>query len=54
VIQEERSIFWEGIVYVIVRKTFIWTCVYRWTVTEVELFDSTNTKPLWMIIKKEK
>jgi len=27
VIQEERSVFWEVIVSVVVRKFFAWTCV---------------------------
>ena len=38
VIQEERSVFLEVMVSVIVRKKkFIWTCVWFWMVTEIEL-----------------
>jgi hypothetical protein len=34
--------------------TFIWTCVKFWMVTEIELFESTNKKAMWMVMKKEK
>jgi hypothetical protein len=46
VIQGERSIFWEVIVSVIVRKKFILTCVQVWMVTEIELFESPDSTPL--------
>lgn len=53
VIQEGRSLFWEMMVSVIVRKTFIWTCVCFWIFTAIQLFDWTNSA-LWMVIKGEK
>jgi hypothetical protein len=38
VIQEERSVFWEVMVSVIVRKkNFIGTCVWFWMVAQIEL-----------------
>ena len=33
---------------------FIWTCVLLWTVTGIELFESTVTKALIMVTRKEK
>jgi len=39
---------------VFMRKKFLWTCVWFWVVTVIELFESANTEALWMIIKKEK
>jgi len=35
-------------------KKFTRTCVSFWMVTEVELFESTSTKTLWMTTKKDK
>jgi hypothetical protein len=44
--QEERSIFWEVIVSVILSKKCISTCVLFRTVSEIELFHCTV--PKWM------
>jgi hypothetical protein len=35
-------------------KQKVLTNTWFWTVTEIQLFESTNTKPLWMVIKNEK
>jgi hypothetical protein len=42
VIQDERSIFWEVTVSVNVRKVH----TNMWMITEVEMFESANTKAL--------
>jgi hypothetical protein len=42
--QEKRSIFWEVIVSVILRKKCIYTCVLFGTVSEIELFHCTPPK----------
>jgi hypothetical protein len=38
----QYQLFWE--------KSFPWTCVWFWMVTVIELFESTNTKALWMLM----
>jgi hypothetical protein len=48
--QEERSIFYEVTVSVILKKKFIWTCVFFRTVSEIELFECTLAK--WLIRKR--
>jgi len=54
-IQEERSIFWEVVVLIIVKRKvridmFLGLNVYRHTAvcmfTDIQLFESTNTKAL--------
>jgi hypothetical protein len=35
-------------------KKKVRTNMWSWTVTEIQLFESTNTKPLWTVIKDEK
>jgi len=47
--QEERSIFWEVIVSVILSKNFIYTCVLFRTVSEIEPFEC---KPQKLLIRK--
>jgi hypothetical protein len=47
--QEERSIFWEVTVTVILNKNFICTCVLFRTVSEIELFHSIV--PILLITK---
>jgi len=54
VIQEGRALFWEVMASVIVRKTFVWTCVCFWIVTAIQMFELTNSEALWMVIKGEK
>ena len=54
VIQEGRSVFWKVMVSVIVRKTLIWTCVWFWIVTTIQLFECTDSEALWMVIKEKK
>jgi hypothetical protein len=44
--QEERSIFWEVIVWLILSKKFICTCVLFRTVSDIELFHCTVPKLL--------
>jgi hypothetical protein len=48
--QEERSIFWDIIVSVILSKNCVYTCVLFWTVSEVELFHCTI--PTFLVRKK--
>jgi len=48
VIQEERSIFWEVTLSVIVSKNFIWTGVWSWMVTEMEPYFSLF--PTWYTV----
>ena len=54
VIQEEKSTCWEVILSVNVRKKFMPTCVKFGMVKEIQLFETTNTKVLRKIIKKDK
>ena len=44
--QKGRSVIWEVMVSVIVRKKFVCTCVKFLIFTEMELFASTNTKKI--------
>ena len=53
VIQEERSVFWEVVVSVIVRES-LYGHVQFWLAAEMELLECTNIKALWVLIKKEK
>jgi hypothetical protein len=53
VIQEERSVFWDVVVSVIVRQTdSLYGHVQLWLATEVELLESANIKTLWTAIRK--
>ena len=36
------------------QKSFVWTCVKFWMVTETELLESTLHQALWMAMKKDK
>jgi len=44
VIQEESSIFLDVMVLVIVRREFLWTCVWFWMAAEIQLFECTDTR----------
>jgi hypothetical protein len=55
VVREERSVFWEMLALLIVRKKYVHMNMYLiQMVTEIELFESTNTKPLSRVIRNEK
>lgn len=45
--------FWE-VISVIVRNKFVRTSVWFWMVTDIEWFESTNTKAVWLVVSKEK
>jgi hypothetical protein len=51
VFQEERSIFWEVIVLVILRKKSVWTCVLFRIVSEIKIFECTVAK--WLIRNRD-
>jgi hypothetical protein len=53
-IQEDRSIFWELTVIVGGGDSSHEHMSQFWMVTEMKLFESTNTKAVWMVTKKEK
>ena len=53
-IQGERSIFLEVIVSAIERKDIHMNMCLILKIAETELFESTNTKAFWMVIKTEK
>jgi len=53
VIQEERSIFWELIVLVIVRNKVHKNICLILMVTETHLFEFRNMKTLRMVIKED-
>jgi len=52
-IQEDRSIFWEVIVLVIVRNKVHMNICLILMVTQIQLFEFRNTKALRMAIEKE-
>jgi hypothetical protein len=53
VIQEEMSVFWEAIVWVIVRKkVYMNVCLILNCYRDRVVFESINTKGLWMVIRK--
>jgi hypothetical protein len=51
--RREGQYFWRRLHRSLWEQNFIWTCVYLWMVTGVELFETTIAKPLWMLIRKE-